>query len=68
MKLFFRVTGTFRNCTVVAESGGKVLAKRNRRIAVPGEMETLLLPAAKIGEAAEKIVVRLEEETWKSNS
>ncbi len=67
VKLFFRVTGTFHNCTIVAESGGKVLAKRNRRIAVPGEMETLLLPAAKIGEAAEKIVVRLEEETWKSN-
>ena len=65
VKLFFRVTGTFRNCTVLAESGGKILAGRKRRIAVPGEMETLLLPAEKLKEIEGELVVRLEEESWK---
>lgn len=65
IKFFFRVSGTFRNCTVVAESGGKILASRRRQIVVPGEMETLILPEEKLAEAEGEIVVRLEEGTWK---
>jgi hypothetical protein len=59
VKLFFRVTNTFKNCTIRAESGGKVLVERKKRIAVPGEMETLLLTESQIMAATEPITVSL---------
>ena len=62
VKLFFRVTGTFKNCTMKAECGGKTLAKRVKRVAAPGEMETLILKYSDILEAAGEITVSLEEQ------
>ena len=61
VKLFFRVTGTFKNCTIKAECGGKTLVKRVKRVAAPGEMETLILKYSDIAEAAGDITVSLEE-------
>ena len=61
IKLFFRVTNTFKNCTIKAESGNKVLAKRIKRVAAPGEMETLILKYADVC-AAGDITVSLEEQ------
>ena len=43
VKLFFRVKNTFENCTITVKCGEKILAKKKKRIAVPGEMETVLL-------------------------
>ncbi len=60
VKLFFRVTGTFKDCTIIARSDDKILAKRKKKIAVPGEMETMLLTAEAVAEAGEKIEVYLE--------
>lgn len=60
VKLFFRVKNTFENCTITAKCGDKILAKRKKRIAVPGEMETLLLTEKNILEADGEIVVSLE--------
>ena len=48
VKLFFRVRNTFENCKIKAECDGQVLIERKKRIAVPGEMETLILPEAKL--------------------
>lgn len=62
VKLFFRVTGTFRNCTITAKSGEKILAQRKKKIAVPGEMENLILLRDKFAEACEAITVELEAE------
>lgn len=62
VKLFFRVTNTFRNCIIKAECGNEILMQRKKKIVVPGEMETLLLPWRKIVEAQGKITVSLEEE------
>lgn len=61
VKLFFRVTGTFHNCTIRAESDGVVIAGRKKKIAVPGEMETLLIPAKKLTEMKGDITVSVEE-------
>ena len=61
VKLFFRVTGTFKNCTIKAECGDKTLVKRTKRVAAPGEMETLILKYSDIAEAAGDITVSLEE-------
>ncbi len=61
VKLFFRVTNTFRDCTITARCGDKVLLQRKKKIVVPSEMETLLLTSAKIAEANGTIEVSLEE-------
>ncbi len=61
VKLFFRVSRVFQNCTITAKSGDKILMQRKKKIAVPGEMETLLLTTQKLQEAESEIVVSLEE-------
>ena len=60
VKLFFRVTNTFKNCTITAKCGDKILAQKKKQIAVPGEMETLMLINTKLAEADETIEVSLE--------
>ena len=60
VKLFFRVTGTFRDAKIVLKSGEKVLLERKKRIVVPGEMETLLLLPKQIKEFGEELSVSLE--------
>ena len=60
VKLFFRVTNTFKNCTITAKCGDKVLMQKKKQIAVPGEMETLMLINTKLAEAEGKIEVSLE--------
>ena len=62
VKLFFRVTNTFRNCVITAKCGEKILLQRKKKIVVPGEMETLVLSEAKIAECDGKIEVVLEEQ------
>ena len=51
VKLFFRVNSTFKNCTIKAVSGDTELSVRKKKIAVPGEMETLILKADSIASA-----------------
>ena len=63
VKLFFRVTNTFRNCKIVAKCGDTVLLERKKKIVVPGEMETLLLTEAKLAQVDGEIQVMVEEET-----
>ena len=62
VKVYFRVTGTFKNCVVKAVAGDKVLMERKRKIAVPGEMETLLLLEKTLKEADGDITVYLQEQ------
>ena len=60
VKLFFRVTNTFKNCTITAKCGDKVLVQKKKQIAVPGEMETLMLINTKLAETNGNIEVSLE--------
>ena len=60
VKVFFRVTNTFKNCTITAKAGETVLASKRKKIAVPGEMETLILTADKLNAAGGDIEVYLE--------
>ena len=62
VKLFFRVVNTYRNCTITVRCGEKILLQRKKRIAVPGEMETLVLSADKLSEAVGSIEITLEGE------
>ena len=60
VKLFFRVTNTFQDCTITAKCGDVVLAQKKKKLAVPGEMESLMLVKSKLGELQGKIEVSLE--------
>ena len=60
VKLFFRVTNTFNDCVIKVKCGEKVLLERKKKIAVPGEMETLILAATKLKELDGDIEVSLE--------
>ena len=62
VKLFFRVTDTFRNCAITAKCGETVLAQKKKKIVVPGEMENLILPQEKFLGANGEITVELEAE------
>ena len=62
IKLFFRVTNTFKNPTIRITSGGKTLLERKKKIATPGEMETALITEKMLLQAGERIEISLEEE------
>lgn len=62
VKLFFRVKGTFRNCTITAKCGEEIVARRKKKIVVPGEMENLVLLQDKFLNAHGEITVELEAE------
>ena len=61
VKLYFRVNNTFKNCQIKAECNGKELIKRTKRVAAPGEMETLVLKQSVIAECDGPITLSLEE-------
>lgn len=61
VKLFFRVRNTFRDCVIKVTSGEEVLLERKKRVAAPGEMETLVLKADKIAGLCAPVTVTLEE-------
>ena len=62
VKLYFRVTNTFKNCKFVVRSKDRVICERKKRIAVPGEMETLILRADDIAVLDGDIALCLEED------
>ena len=62
VKLYFRVSNTFKNCTIKVACGDNVILSKKKMVAVPGEMETLLLTKEKIALANESLTVWLEEE------
>lgn len=62
VKIFFRVRRTLKNCTFRAVCGDVVICERKKKIAVPGEMETMMIPAAKFPLVTGDIRIYAEEE------
>ena len=60
VKLYFRVTNTFKNCLIVVKNGMDTIIEKKRPVAVPGEMETLILPYDKFKDIDGEITVSLE--------
>jgi NADH dehydrogenase FAD-containing subunit len=60
VKLFFRVTNTFKDCTITAKCGDTILVQKKKKIAVPGEMETLTLLSSKLASLQGNIEIALE--------
>jgi thioredoxin reductase len=63
VKLFFRVSNTFKDCVIKVACGDEVLLTKKKKVAVPGEMETLILTEEKISLSQGEIKVWLEEES-----
>ena len=61
VKLFFRVSGVFKNCKITVRCADRILSEKKKQIAVPGEMETLVLSPEKLALADGEITVSLEE-------
>ncbi len=61
-KIFFRVTNTLKNVTIKVTSNGEVISSKKKKIAVPGEMETVLLLKDKIASLNGEIVISAEVE------
>ena len=62
VKVFFRVTNTFKNCAIEVKCDNKIILSRKKRVASPGEMETLLLSKELLAECNGKISISLQEE------
>ena len=62
VRLFFRVNGEYKNCSVVVKDGETEIMRLKKRVVAPGEMEKLVLPNAKIKELKDKVIVSLEVE------
>ena len=60
VKLFFRVTDVFKDCEIVVRSCGKELLRRKKKVAMPGEMQTVVFPEKLIDAADGEITVSLE--------
>lgn len=60
VKLFFRVGNTFSDCKIIVESGKERLIEKKKKIAVPGEMETVLLSKETLARIEGDVTVRLE--------
>lgn len=60
VKLFFRVKNTFKDCIIRVKCGDSVLLERKKKIAVPGEMETLLITNDKLKDLNQTVVVELQ--------
>ena len=62
VKLFFRGSNTFRDCTINVTCGDTLIFSRKKKIVVPGEMETVILTEAKLKDVKGEIQVSLEVE------
>ncbi len=60
VKLFFRVTNTFKDCTFKVVAGDKVILSKKKKVAVPGEMESLILQEDAVRGLEGDITVLLE--------
>ena len=57
----FRVTGVFKNVSIVIKSGGNEILRRKSRILVPSEMLDIILKKEKLEGLSEDINVFIEE-------
>lgn len=59
VKLFFRVRNNFKNPVISVKCSETVIMERKKKIAVPGEMETLILTADKVKTLSGAVTVEL---------
>lgn len=60
VKLFFRVTGAYKNAKITIKNGDKILLERTKKIVVPGEMENIVVPINLLKEVKDDIILSVE--------
>ena len=60
IKLFFRVKNTFLDCVINLKCGNEIILSKKKKICVPGEMETLIIPKDKLKDLKNDLTVELE--------
>ena len=60
VKLFFRVTGSYKNAKITLKSVDKVLLEKTKKIVVPGEMENIIVPINLIKDVKDDIILSVE--------
>ena len=61
VKLYFRVNKVLPNPTIRLTSNGEDIVVKKKKIAVPGEMESIVLTPAKLQSISGDVVVSVEE-------
>ena len=61
-KLFFRVNKPIKDCVIKLKQGEEILLTKKKKIALPGEMETLMLKGDLVKTLTQKITLSVEEE------
>ncbi len=61
VKLYFRVTNTLKNAEIKVSINGEEIAKKNKNVVVPGEMETMIIIPNKIKSQDGEIVLSVKE-------
>ncbi len=61
VKLFFRVRGVFKDCTLKVTADGKTLVSKKKKVVAPGEMETLILSPEVLSGIDGDITVSMEK-------
>ena len=56
----FRVTGVFKDCTIVIKAGDTELVRRKNRILVPSEMLDIIIKKEKLADITEDITAEIE--------
>ena len=60
-KIYFRVTKTLKNVEISAKIGDEVVALKKKKVAVPGEMETMIVIPNRIKNQNGEIVLSVKE-------
>ena len=60
-KLYFRVTRTLKNVEISAKIGDEVVSVKKKKVAVPGEMETMIILPNRIKNQNGEIVLSVKE-------
>ena len=58
VQIFFRVGDVYKNCKLVVESGGNILASKKCMVLAPGEMGNVVIDKSQV---TDDITVRLEK-------
>ncbi|MBQ7339541.1 MAG: FAD-dependent oxidoreductase [Clostridia bacterium] len=61
VKVYFRVTNEFRNSKIVCENNGRVIKEKTKKVALPGEMEYMILTEKDLKSVDGEISFSLEE-------
>lgn len=60
VKLFFRVSGEYRNCKITLKCNDAVIGEIKKPVVTPGEMQTVMLKNDDIKKLTDKLVVSVE--------